>query len=45
MAAFSSSFEAWVMHADHQLMRRVNRWRAKWLRMWMIAATRGGDGC
>jgi len=26
-------------------MHRVNRWRApKWLRIWMIAATRGGDG-
>jgi undecaprenyl-diphosphatase len=30
---------------DYGLMRRVNRWRApKWLRLWMIAATRGGDG-
>ncbi|HLH42536.1 MAG TPA: phosphatase PAP2 family protein [Bryobacteraceae bacterium] len=30
---------------DHGLMRRVNRWRApKWLRLWMMAATRGGDG-
>ena len=26
-------------------MRHVNRWRApRWLRVWMIAATRGGDG-
>ena len=26
-------------------MRRVNTWRApKWLRLWMMAATRGGDG-
>ena len=26
-------------------MRQVNRWRApRWLRLWMIAATRGGDG-
>lgn len=30
---------------DHRLMRRVNRWSAPmWFRMWMIAATRGGDG-
>jgi len=30
---------------DHRLMRQVNRWRApRWLRLWMIAATRGGDG-
>jgi undecaprenyl-diphosphatase len=30
---------------DYRLMRKVNRWRApKWLRLWMMAATRGGDG-
>jgi undecaprenyl-diphosphatase len=30
---------------DHRLMRRVNRWSApQWVRLWMIAATRGGDG-
>lgn len=30
---------------DHGLMRRVNRWPApKWIRLWMICATRGGDG-
>src|SRR5215472_13097954 len=30
---------------DHTLMHRVNGWRApRWLRLWMIAATRGGDG-
>lgn len=30
---------------DLGLMRRVNRWRApRWFRLWMIAATRGGDG-
>lgn len=30
---------------DHRLMRRVNRWSAPmWFRMWMLAATRGGDG-
>jgi undecaprenyl-diphosphatase len=30
---------------DHRLMRKVNRWSApKWLRIWMICATRGGDG-
>ncbi len=34
-----------VQAGDHRLMRRVNRWRApRWLRLWMIAATRGGDG-
>lgn len=30
---------------DHRLMRRVHRWSApQWVRMWMICATRGGDG-
>ena len=30
---------------DHALMRKVNRWRApRWIRWWMIASTRGGDG-
>ncbi|HXQ98681.1 MAG TPA: phosphatase PAP2 family protein [Candidatus Limnocylindrales bacterium] len=30
---------------DHRLMRRVNRWRApRWIRLWMISATRCGDG-
>jgi undecaprenyl-diphosphatase len=30
---------------DYKLMRRVNSWRApRWIRLWMICATRGGDG-
>jgi undecaprenyl-diphosphatase len=30
---------------DRRLMIRVNHWRApQWLRLWMMAATRGGDG-
>src|SRR5579863_6578420 len=30
---------------DHRLMIQVNHWRApRWLRLWMMAATRGGDG-
>ena len=30
---------------DHNLMRRVNRWRApRWYRWWMLLATRAGDG-
>jgi undecaprenyl-diphosphatase len=45
MAVFSSLVTSWIATRDHRLMRRVNRWRApKWLRLWMIAATRGGDG-
>ena len=30
---------------DHRLMYRVNQWRApRWVRLWMLCATRGGDG-
>jgi undecaprenyl-diphosphatase len=30
---------------DYGLMRRVNRWRApRWIRWWMLGATRAGDG-
>src|SRR5271155_4493320 len=35
----------WLETGDHRLMRTVNRWRPpRWMRVWMIAATRGGDG-
>jgi undecaprenyl-diphosphatase len=31
--------------ADHALMRRVNHWRApRWIRWWMMASTKCGDG-
>jgi len=34
-----------ISRRDHGLMRRVNRWRAPmWIRLWMVCATRGGDG-
>ena len=34
-----------VTGQDHRLMRRVERWRPpRWVRWWMIAATKGGDG-
>lgn len=30
---------------DHRVMRSVHRWRApRWLRVWMLSATRLGDG-
>jgi len=36
---------AYVNTRDHRPMRRVNRWLApRWIRLWMLAATRGGDG-
>ncbi|MFN7992942.1 MAG: phosphatase PAP2 family protein [Bryobacteraceae bacterium] len=34
-----------ITTGDHRLMRRVHRWHApRWIRVWMICATRGGDG-
>jgi undecaprenyl-diphosphatase len=34
-----------ISHRDHALMRRINRWHApRWIRVWMLCATRGGDG-
>src|SRR5271165_472410 len=34
-----------IERRDHRVMRRMNRWRApRWIRYWMIAATRLGDG-
>ena len=34
-----------ITHGDHRLMRRVNRWPApRWIRYWMLWATRAGDG-
>jgi len=30
---------------DYRLMHRANNWKApRWIRLWMIVATRGGDG-
>lgn len=35
----------YIASRDYRLMRRVNRWTPpKWLRLWVICATRGGDG-
>ena len=34
-----------IAAGDHRLMKRVNCWRPpRWFRLWMICATRGGDG-
>jgi undecaprenyl-diphosphatase len=35
----------YVAAGDHRLMRRVHRWMPpRWLRLWMLWATRAGDG-
>ena len=34
-----------IQQRDLSIMRRVHKWSApKWIRLWMICATRGGDG-
>ncbi len=34
-----------ICSVDFVLMRRVHRWSApRWIRLWMMASTRGGDG-
>jgi undecaprenyl-diphosphatase len=41
----AASMIAYIAQRDHLLMRRVHRWPApKWIRLWMVCATRGGDG-
>jgi undecaprenyl-diphosphatase len=43
--AVSRNVWGYIDRRDHRVMRRVNRWRApRWIRYWMIAATRMGDG-
>src|SRR5579862_1170649 len=35
----------WLEAGDLRVMRQVNRWKPpRWMRLWMVAATRGGDG-
>ena len=39
------SIRTFIESGDHRLMRRLHHWRApRWIRVWMIAATRLGDG-
>lgn len=36
---------AYIANRDLRLMRLLHRWQApRWVRLWMIGATRGGDG-
>jgi undecaprenyl-diphosphatase len=35
----------YIVSRDHRVMHRMNRWKApRWIRYWMLAATRMGDG-
>jgi len=41
----ASAMLSYIDRRDHTLMLRVNRWHApRWIRVWMLCATRGGDG-
>ena len=43
--AVARSLRGYIERRDQRLMRRTNRWRApRWVRIWMIGATRLGDG-
>ena len=42
---YPNSVLNWIALRDHTIMRAVHHWRApRWIRLWMICATRGGDG-
>lgn len=41
----TSAMLDFIVHRDQNLMRRVNQWPApRWVRVWMLLATRAGDG-
>jgi undecaprenyl-diphosphatase len=43
--AFATHLVRAVESGDHRAMLRLNHWRApRWIRAWMVCATRGGDG-
>ena len=45
MSARAQLMLEYITSRDRRVMLRVNSWRApQWIRVWMICATRGGDG-
>jgi len=43
--AMAKDVWGYIENRDHRVMRRMNRWKApRWIRFWMLAATRMGDG-
>jgi len=45
MSALPQTMLNYITRRDHRVMLRLNSWRApRWIRLWMICATRGGDG-
>ena len=42
---FAQTMLDYIARRDHGVMRTVHRWPApRWIRYWMLCATRGGDG-
>jgi undecaprenyl-diphosphatase len=43
--AMAKTVWGYIENRDHRVMRRMNRWKApRWIRYWMLTATRFGDG-
>ncbi len=43
--AVAKTVWGYIENRDHRVMRRMARWEApRWIRFWMLAATRMGDG-
>ena len=43
--AVAKTVWGYIENRDHRVMRRLNSWKApRWVRFWMLAATRMGDG-
>ncbi len=43
--AVAKTVWGFIENRDHRVMRRMNNWRApRWIRFWMLTATRMGDG-
>lgn len=43
--AVTKTLWGFIENRDHRVMRRLNSWSApRWIRFWMLAATRMGDG-
>jgi undecaprenyl-diphosphatase len=43
--AVAKTLWGYIERRDHRVMRRMNSWSApRWIRFWMLAATRMGDG-
>ena len=45
MSTLPQTMLNFITRRDHSVMQRLNSWRPpRWVRLWMICATRGGDG-